>query len=85
MDGSAWVQSQILFITLWEINSIQNNCSTQSIHIHVLAGDLGYYDETEHIFIVDRLKDVIKYKTMQVSLLIPLKIFMLLWNRKRVD
>ena len=37
----------------------------------MLAGDLGYYDETEHIFIVDRLKDVIKYKTMQVRHLIP--------------
>ena len=30
------------------------------------AGDLAYYDETEHIFIVDKLKDVIKFQTMQV-------------------
>ena len=50
---------------------MQNNCLTQSIDIHVLAGDLGYYDETEHIYIVDRLKDVIKYQTMQVGHLIP--------------
>ena len=33
-----------------------------------LAGDVGYYDETEHLFIVDRIKDVIKYKTMQVRI-----------------
>ena len=41
--------------------------------VYVLAGDLGYYDEAENIFIVDRLKDVIKYETMQVSILIPFK------------
>ncbi len=31
------------------------------------AGDVGYYDEKEYIYIVDRIKDVIKYKTMQVK------------------
>lgn len=31
------------------------------------SGDLAYYDEDEHIFIVDRLKELIKYKAFQVS------------------
>nr|WOX60592.1 luciferin 4-monooxygenase [Pteroptyx tener] len=31
------------------------------------SGDLGYYNETGHFFIVDRLKSVIKYKGYQVA------------------
>nr|BAM76586.1 luciferase [Aquatica lateralis] len=31
------------------------------------SGDLGYYDENEHFFIVDRLKSLIKYKGYQVA------------------
>lgn len=31
------------------------------------TGDVGYYDEDEHFFIVDRLKNVIKFKGHQVS------------------
>lgn len=30
------------------------------------TGDVGYYDEDEDIFIVDRIKDLIKYKGYQV-------------------
>lgn len=31
------------------------------------TGDLGYYDKEEYLFIVDRLKDLIKYKGFQVA------------------
>ncbi|XP_072396743.1 luciferin 4-monooxygenase-like [Diabrotica undecimpunctata] len=31
------------------------------------SGDLGYYDEEKYIFIVDRLKELIKYKGFQVA------------------
>ncbi|KAF5305713.1 hypothetical protein FQR65_LT07610 [Abscondita terminalis] len=31
------------------------------------TGDLGYYDDTSCFYIVDRLKDIIKYKGFQVS------------------
>lgn len=30
------------------------------------TGDVGYYDEDEEFFIVDRIKDLIKYKGLQV-------------------
>lgn len=30
------------------------------------SGDIGYYDEQRHFFIVDRLKELIKYKGFQV-------------------
>ncbi|XP_050515863.1 uncharacterized protein LOC114340025 [Diabrotica virgifera virgifera] len=31
------------------------------------SGDLGYYDEEKYVFIVDRLKELIKYKGFQVA------------------
>lgn len=31
------------------------------------TGDIGYYDEQKYFFVVDRLKDLIKYKGFQVA------------------
>ena len=31
------------------------------------TGDVGYYDKDEHFFIVDKLKDLIKFRGHQVS------------------
>ncbi|EFA06718.2 Luciferin 4-monooxygenase-like Protein [Tribolium castaneum] len=33
----------------------------------LLTGDLGYYDQDEYFYIVDRLKELIKYKGFQVA------------------
>ena len=32
-----------------------------------LSGDIGHVDDDGHVFIVDRLKELIKYKGFQVS------------------
>ena len=32
------------------------------------SGDTGYYDEEGHFYIVDRLKELIKYKGFQVAI-----------------
>lgn len=32
------------------------------------TGDLGYYNENKCIYIVDRIKEIIKFRNMQVSL-----------------
>lgn len=34
---------------------------------YLYSGDLGYYDEDKCFYIVDRIKDIIKYKGFQVS------------------
>lgn len=51
------------------------------------TGDIGHYDEDEHFFIVDRIKELIKYKGFQASsathkkklALININLF-LIWN-----
>ncbi|XP_044760951.1 bacitracin synthase 3-like [Coccinella septempunctata] len=41
------------------------NCIDEDKWLH--TGDVAYYDEDEYFFIVDRLKELIKYKGFQVS------------------
>ena len=36
----------------------------------LFVGDIGYYDSDGHYFIVDRLKEIIKYKGYQVGFLL---------------
>ena len=33
---------------------------------HFFVGDIGYYDEDCYVYIVDRIKELIKYKGFQV-------------------
>lgn len=45
------------------------------------TGDLGYYDEDKYFFIVDRLKELIKYKGFQVA---PAELEAILLNHPKV-
>lgn len=43
-----------------------SECITPDGWFH--SGDTGYYDEEGHFYIVDRLKELIKYKGFQVAI-----------------
>lgn len=45
------------------------------------TGDVGYYDEDQHFFVVDRLKELIKYNAHQVA---PAEIEALLLSNPKV-
>ena len=35
---------------------------------YILSGDIGYYDNDGYFYIVDRIKELIKYKGLQVMI-----------------
>ena len=46
--------------------NLKSKCCPSSITIFS-PGDIGYYDEHGYVFVVDRLKELIKYNAYQVS------------------
>ncbi len=50
--------------------SQKNSQLTWVIVFYFDAGDVGYYDKNGVVFIVDRIKELIKYKAFQVSSLL---------------
>lgn len=48
---------------------IHNKTATRKIidlEGYIKTGDIGYYDEDGCLFVIDRLKELIKYKAFQV-------------------
>ena len=48
----------------YNLPSATEECIDEDGWFH--TGDIGYYDDNECVFIVDRLKELIKYKGFQV-------------------
>lgn len=46
----------------------KNNCLDSDGFFR--TGDVGYYDEEKYVYIVDRMKELIKYKAYQVNIYI---------------
>ena len=62
------------FLTVGPLKDAVANC--------IFVGDVVYYDEKERFFVVDRIKELIKYKGFQVNncvLIISFSVFFFLF------
>nr|AMO65031.1 src activatable repoter BSRmut [synthetic construct] len=69
-EGSGWMED-FDFVHLQGMSGYVNNPEATNALIDkdgwLHSGDIAYWDEDEHFFIVDRLKSLIKYKGYQVA------------------
>lgn len=49
------------------LNDPEATASTIDVEGWLHTGDIGYVDDDDEVFIVDRVKELIKYKGFQVS------------------
>ena len=56
----------LLVLSAGYINNPEATAKTIDSDGWLHTGDIGHYDEDEYFFIVDRLKELIKYKGFQV-------------------
>jgi 4-coumarate--CoA ligase len=63
-DGEIWVRGPQ--VMLGYLNNAQATASTLDAEGWLHTGDIGHVDEDGHVFVVDRLKELIKYKGFQV-------------------
>lgn len=63
-EGELWFKGRLLMMGYFGNEKETNNTIDKDGWLH--TGDVGYYDEDGDFFIVDRIKDLIKYKGFQV-------------------
>ncbi|KAF5282545.1 hypothetical protein FQA39_LY04952 [Lamprigera yunnana] len=66
--GELCIKGDIIMKGYFENEEATKNAVDEEGWLH--TGDIAYYDEDEHLYIVDRLKELIKYKGFQVSTLL---------------
>jgi 4-coumarate--CoA ligase len=64
MDGEIWVRGPQ--VMKGYLNNDQATAATITDDGWLRTGDIGHVDEEDHVFVVDRLKELIKYKGFQV-------------------
>ena len=63
-EGELWIKSPLRMKGY--MGDLQASAALFDSEGYVQTGDVGYYDEEGFFYIVDRLKELIKYKGFQV-------------------
>ena len=63
--GEIWLRGPQIMKGYW--NNAAANAETLMDDGWMKTGDLGYFDSDGHVFLVDRLKELIKYTALQVA------------------
>jgi acyl-CoA synthetase (AMP-forming)/AMP-acid ligase II len=80
VDGEVWVRGPQ--VMKGYLNNEQATAATITVDGWLRTGDIGHVDEDGHLFVVDRLKELIKYKGFQVP---PAELEALLLTHPAVD